>query len=168
MKPTMRYPAAKLASVCAPLVPSLACASGDVQVGASFDPLERFPAEATWRWDEPRNVGPKDERLAELGVEPMVREIVTAELAAHGDSQARSSVPGYPLSYEINVTSRIRPEGDSFSIGSLSLLLADPDARRRVWVGFARAQVDVDRSAGERRAGLEAAIRRMLEGFPPR
>ena len=55
----------RLALVCVASMMLAGCAS-DLSVGASYDPLERFPAEATWRWDTLRNVLPADERIVEM------------------------------------------------------------------------------------------------------
>ena len=143
----------------------LACAS-DLSVGTSFDPLERFPAEATWRWDEVRNVLPDDERIVAMDLGPVLQDAVSAELAARGYREARSAAVDYLLSYQLSLTSRIRPER-SFTIGSLSLLLGDAKSGRRVWVGFAQTEVDISRSDSERRARLREVVRQMLGGFPP-
>ncbi len=157
--------AQRVALSCLALAMLAACAS-DLSVGASFDPLERFPAEATWRWDEHRNVLPDDERIVAMDLGPVLREVISAELAARGYRGAGSALPDYLLSYQLNLTSRIRPEG-SFAIGSLSLLLSEAKSGRRVWVGFAQTEVDVSRNDSERRDRLRGIVAEMLAGFPP-
>ncbi len=161
----MRSDAPRRALSCLAIATLAACAS-DLSVGASFDPLERFPAEATWRFDELRNVLPDDERIVAMNLGPALQDVVSAELAARGYRDTRSSLPDYLLSYQLNLTSRIRPEG-SFAIGSLSLLLGDAKSGRRVWVGFAQTEVDVSRSDSERRKRLRGVMAEMLAGFPP-
>jgi hypothetical protein len=143
----------------------MGCAS-DLSVGASFDPLERFPAEATWRWDTLRNVLPDDERIVEMDLGPVLQDVISAELAARGYRSAGPSLPDYHLSYQLSLTSRIRPEG-SFAIGSLSLLISEAKSGRRVWVGFAQTEVQVSRDEGERRSRLREVLAEMLTGFPP-
>ena len=147
-------------------IATLAACASDLSVGASFDPLERFPAEATWRFDELRNVLPDDERIVAMNLGPALEDVVSAELAARGYRGAGSALPDYLLSYQLNLTSRIRPEG-SFAIGSLSLLLSEAKSGRRVWVGFAQTEVDITRNASERRERLREVVRQMLVGFPP-
>lgn len=142
-----------------------ACAS-DISVGTSFDPLARFPASATWRWDEIRNVLPGDERILALDLGPEVEAAIADEFTARGYRERRSEAPDYILSYQLSVTSRIRPEG-SFAIGSLSLLLSEAESGRRVWSGFALTEVDLSRSESERRERLREVVGRMLANFPP-
>ncbi len=161
----MRSDAPRRALSCLAIATLAACAS-DLSVGASFDPLERFPAEATWRFDELRNVLPDDERIVAMNLGPALQDVVSAELAARGYRGAGSALPDYLLSYQLNLTSRIRPEG-SFAIGSLSLLLSEAKSGRRVCVGFAQTEVDITRNASERRERLREVVRQMLEGFPP-
>lgn len=144
---------------------SFACAS-DVPVGISYDPLERFPAQASWRWDDLRNLLPEDERVEARNLGPLVKEIVAAELTARGYREARSTGPDYLISFQLQMNSRIRPEG-SFVIGSLSLLLRDAESGRRVWVGFAQAEANLSRTEEERRARLTRIVQRMLRNFPP-
>jgi hypothetical protein len=160
----MRSNASSLA-VSAILLGVAACAS-DVPVSSTFDPLERFPAEARWRWDETRNVLPEDERIVAMDLGAVVKQAVSAELAARGYRPAGSSTADYVLSFQLSMNSRIRAEG-SFAIGSLSLLLSDAKSGRRVWMGFAQTEVDVSRSEAERTARLREIVRRMLQDFPP-
>ena len=142
-----------------------ACAS-DVPVSTTFDPLERFPAEARWRWDDTRNVLPEDERIVAMDLGPVVKQAVSAELAARGYQPAGSSTSDYVVSFQLRLDSRIRAEG-SFAIGSLSLLMSDAKSGRRVWMGFAQTEVHVSRPEEEREARIRGIVRRMLENFPP-
>lgn len=151
---------------CAALAAFTACASSDLSVGTHFDPLEQFPKQATWRWEELRNLLPTDERLVALDLGTAVKQAVAAELAERGYREAGSSVADYLLSFQLNVTPQMRVER-SFAVGSLSLLLQDPDSKRRVWVGFAQTEVDLSRTASERGTRLRDTVRQMLLNFPP-
>ena len=151
---------------CIALAVWTACAS-DVQVATSFDPIERFPVKASWRWDELRNVLPTDERLVAMDLGHAVQDAVAAELAAVGYREAGPNLPDYLLTYQLNVSPQIRPER-SFSIGSLSLLLRDAKSKRHVWMAFVQTEVDVNRSEAERRERLREVVRQMLLNFPPR
>jgi hypothetical protein len=154
------------------LVPSLlvwamltGCAS-DLSVGTSFDPLMRFPAEATWRFDERRILLPEDERIVALDVGPALRQAITEELAARGYRQAGSETPDFGVVYQLSVTSRSRPEG-SFAIGSLSLSLNDARSGKQVWVSFAQTEIEIARDESERNARLRKYVGQMLAEFPP-
>jgi hypothetical protein len=72
----------------------------------------------------------------------------------------------YQLSYHYVVNERIGADV-SKAVGSLSLLLVESASRRRVWLGFGRAEVFVGLSREERKARLRDALERMLEKFPP-
>jgi hypothetical protein len=56
---------------------------------------------------------------------------------------------------------------NSTSLGSLSLWLSDA-AKRRVWMGYARAEIHVGLSREERLARIREAMARMLKDFPPK
>jgi hypothetical protein len=142
-----------------------ACAS-PLPVGVSFDPLESFPERATWRFDPAANVLPEDPRIQALELGPILEEAIVAELAADGYTLAGSQVADYIVSYELALTTRVRPE-TSISVGSLSLLLRDAKTRRRVWIAFVQTQVDVRRSPQERRERIHAVVAEMLANFPP-
>ena len=53
------------------------------------------------------------------------------------------------------------------SVGSLSLWLSDAE-KRRVWMGYARAEIQIGLSREERLARLREAIAGMLAHFPPK
>jgi hypothetical protein len=153
---------AVLAALTASL--TLACAS-DFEVGTTRDPLTAFPPRATLRWDEGAIVRPGDSRLRPAEFDTLIREVVSHEFGARGYRIAESGPAHYLVSYQISVDSRIRAEG-SFAIGSLSLQLAEAESGRRVWVGFARAEVNVSRTLAERRERLRQVVAAMLENFP--
>ncbi|MBW2268459.1 MAG: DUF4136 domain-containing protein [Deltaproteobacteria bacterium] len=56
---------------------------------------------------------------------------------------------------------------NSTSVASLSLLLVDAKLDRRVWLGYARAEIHVGISREERTKRLRAAFATMLGKFPP-
>ena len=142
-----------------------ACAS-KLPVGTSFDPLEAFPAEATWRWDAASNVLPADERIVAMDLDPVLHDAIATELTSRGYRDAGGGRPDYLVSYELGLTTRIRPE-TSISVASLSLLMRDFETRRRVWLTFIQTEVDTKRSADERGARIHEVVARMLEHFPP-
>jgi hypothetical protein len=143
------------------------CASDGIEVSATHDPLASFPAQATYAWDVRANKLPSDPRIVELDLDPLIKEVAEEEFAAHGYRAAGSGAARYRLSYELVVHTWIGVD-ESRSVGSLSLLLAEADTGRRVWIGFGRADVRVGLTREERKQRLRAALAKMLEKFPPK
>jgi len=156
----------RLAAVTLLLVLLAGCASDVVEVSTTYDPLEPFPAQASYAWDDRANKLPADPRLAALDLDPIIKQAAEEELALRGYHPATSGSPDYRLSYELVVHTWIGPD-DSLSVGSLSLLLAEASSGRRVWLGFARAEVHVGLTPAEREQRLRDAFARMLAKFPP-
>lgn len=151
----------------APLICGLlACATQKPLVGVSFDPLEAFPERASWRFDPLANVLPEDPRIQALDLGPLLEDAIRAGLSEHGYTPAGSQVSDYVVSYELALTTRVRPE-TSIAVASLSLLLRDAKTHRRVWIAFVQTQVDVRRSEAERRERIRAVVAEMLASFPP-
>ena len=146
----------------------LACASSsDVDLHVSHDPLAVFPETATLLWDARANSLSGDERVAELGLDALIREAAGEAFAARGYRVSDSRRAQYLLSYQASLTTRNRPEGP-IAVGSISLLLVEAASGRRAWVGFLRAQVDPTRTPEQRRESLRAAFGQLLAEFPPR
>lgn len=141
------------------------CASDDLQTSFIHDPLSPFPAQATFSWDASANKLPAYERIEALDLDPLIREAANQEFALRGYRVATGGTD-YRLSYQVAVHTWIGPD-NSKSIGTLSLLLVDTKLDRRVWLGYARAEMHVGASREERLEGLRVAIGKMLEKFPP-
>ena len=143
------------------------CASdGGLETSATHDPLTRFPAEATFSWDESGNKLPRDERIQALDLDPLIRQAANQEFAARGYRVTASGGADFRLSYHLDVHTWIGA-GDSKSVASLSLLLVEASSDRRVWLGYGRAELDVSVSREERSARLRKATAKILEKFPP-
>jgi hypothetical protein len=145
---------------------SAGCASDRIETSTTFDPLTAFPAQATYVWDDRANIFPKDARLQSLDVESIIKELANEEFAKRGYRLTNSSQPNYRLSCQLVVNTWIGAN-NSTSVGSLSLLLVEANTNRRVWLGFARAEIHVGLSDAERRARLREGLVSMLENFPP-
>ena len=141
------------------------CASDGIETSTTFDPLHPFAAQATYVWDERSNRLPKDPRIQQLDLAPLITEAANTELSARGYRPVEGSA-NYRLSYDLAVHSWIGAD-NSRSIGSLSLILIEQASNHRVWLGYARADVHVGLSVEERRARMRQAVERMLENFPP-
>jgi hypothetical protein len=152
--------------LAAALVALAACASQDaIPVSTTHDPLARFPAEATWAWDEAAISLPQNPELDRAGTDALFREVANEAFAARGYRQAAAPT-NYLLSYQYAVAERIGPDV-SKAVGSVSLLLVESASGRRVWLGFGRAEIHVGLTREERKARLRDALDRMLADFPP-
>lgn len=142
------------------------CASGGVDVSTTFDPLTRFPAQASYLWDEDANRLPDDSRFNQMDTDSLIRAAADAEFAARGYRVAASGAANYRLSYDLTVHTWYGPNNTS-SLGSLSLWLAEAATQRRVWMGYVRAEILVGLSREERLARMRDAMARLLDAFPP-
>lgn len=148
------------------LVALIGCASDPIDVSTTFDPLTPFPARATFLWDESANKLPDDPRLNQMETDSLIRESANAEFAARGYQLSTTEAAHYKLSYDLAIHTWYEANNSS-SLGSLSLWLTDAATRRRVWMGYVRAEILVGLSREERLARLQKAMARMLEKFPP-
>jgi hypothetical protein len=148
------------------LVPLVGCKSDDLDVSTNFDPLTSFPTQATYAWDDAANKLPKDPRLAPLDLDSLIKEVADQEFSRRGYRPVATGSPNYRLSYELTVYTWHGPDM-SRSVGSLSLLLVEDATNRRVWMGFARAEVHVGLTREERKNRLREVLARMLVKFPP-
>lgn len=152
--------------ILALLVHALAgCASDGLQVSTAFDPLTRFPRQATYVWDTAANRLPDDPRIAQLELGPKIEEAARGALAARGYREDPAA-PNYRLSYQVAVNTWFGGEG-SHSLGTLSLQFVDGASGRRIWMGFGRAEVLVGLTDEERELRLRDVMDSLLEDFPP-
>lgn len=137
-------------------------------VGSTYDPLFRFPAEARWSWDEAAIRLPDDEDIRALNMDAILRETASAALAARGYVEVPpGSTAEYLLSYQASVGRVVSPT-KARAVGTVSLTLVEFASGRHVWVGFARAdEIDVSLTEEQRRRRVRSLMNRMLRGFPP-
>jgi hypothetical protein len=143
----------------------LGCAYDAIPVSTNYDPLVRFPATATYVWDDKANTLPDDPAIEHASTDALLRSVANEAFAERGYRVVAAAPADYRLSYQYVVHTYIGTDV-SRSVGSISLLLADPTGRR-VWMGFGRAEIHVGLSPDERRARLSDAMARMLAKFPP-
>jgi hypothetical protein len=84
---------------------------------------------------------------------------------ARGYRVASGGPADYALHYQVAVNTRVG--ATTAAVGSLWLNLVEVPGKRRVWIGFAKADVYVGLTREERKARLREALDRMLAGFPP-
>jgi hypothetical protein len=145
-----------------------ACASNDaIPVSTNYDPLVRFPATATYAWDDAANKLPEDSAIDRASTDALLKSVVDEAFTAHGYRVvADGAGADFVLSYQYVVHTYIGADV-SRSLGSVSLLMSDRKTDRRVWMGFGRAEVHAGLTPEERRARLADAMERMLASFPP-
>ncbi len=145
---------------------SLGCASSGVDTSTTFDPLTRFPARASYLWDDAASKLPDDPRFNQMETDSLIRQAANEEFAARGYRLAASGTANYRLSYDLTVHTWYGPD-NSTSLGSLSLWLAEASSKRRVWMGYMRAEIHVGLTREERVKRMREAMARLLENFPP-
>jgi hypothetical protein len=156
----------RLSLVLAAALALLGCASDQIDVSTTFDPLTPFPAQASYLWDDAASQLPDDPRINQMETDSLIREAANSQFAARGYRLSTNASAHYKLSYDLAVHTWYGPDNSS-SLGSLSLWLTDAATRRRVWMGYVRAEILVGLSREERLARLEKAMARLLEKFPP-
>jgi hypothetical protein len=155
------------------LLVALAGCASDVSIGTAYDPLAVFPRQGTFAWAESSNV--ISERLArlDLGLADLLPPAVEGALASRGWRKVAPAAADVLVSYEVGVATWVQiavPGSDdehSRAVGSLSVVLQDPDDRRRLWVGFSEAEVTLSLSHEERRERIETTLERLFKEFPP-
>lgn len=153
------------------LVVMAGCATPEFSVGSAYDPLAVFPRQGTYAWDERPNV--VSERIAHLDVAELLPPAIDGALANRGWRKVARGEADLLVSYEVSVATRIQiavpgeVEERSRALGSLSIALRNPEDGRRLWVGFAEAEVTPSLSREERKARLEAGLELLFQEFPP-
>jgi len=142
------------------------CAGKDFGTSASHDPLTRFPAAATFNWDEGASRVPDDPRLAALDVQALMRDALGSAFEARGYSDARGGASSYRLAYQLDVKTWMGADEQN-AIASLGVELSEAASGRKVWSGFARAPIHVGLPDPERRERLRLVVDDMLKDFPP-
>lgn len=162
----MSLPSRLPASLVVVLLALVGCVSDDaIPVSSAHDPLARFPAQATYAWDDAAIELPDDPQIDRAETDALFKEVANEAFAERG-YRVGAPPADYQLSYHYVVHTRISAE-KSKSVGSVSLLLVESASRRRVWLGFGRAEIYVGLTREERKARLRDALERMLEHFPP-
>lgn len=163
----IRYWAAP-ASLVVLLLVSVGCASNKDQVAVSshYDPLAAFPTHARYVWDVRRNSLPEDPRLRTKSNDQLLRSTVDQEFMKRGYRPVDTGPYEYKLSYQFAAYNFFSAEV-SRTTGTISLELVEAESGRRVWTGYAEAQLFVGSTQEQSRKRLGEGIARMLANFPP-
>lgn len=143
----------------------LACASDEIPVATNYDPLFRFPAQATYVWDDAANSLPDNPSVDKKSTDALLRQVVDEAFAAKG-YRVTTGASDFKLSYQYTLHT-FKGVESSHATGSVSLLLVERKTGRRVWTGFGEAEAYVGLTPEERRVRLREAFDRMLANFPP-
>jgi hypothetical protein len=144
-----------------------ACASGEsIPVSTNYDPLFRFPATASYAWDDAASSLPDVPSVDHETTRALLKDVANEAFAARGYRMVAGGSPDFRLSFQYVIRTFTSPE-QSTAVGSISLLMVERTSGRRVWMGFGQAEVHVGLSPEERRERLRDAMTRMLQNFPP-
>lgn len=153
--------------IAAALFTLLACVSDDaIPVSTNYDPLFRFPAQATFAWDAAASSLPDVPAIDRQSTDALLKDVANQAFGARGYRVVAGGPADFRLSYQYVVRTYTGPDV-SRAMGSISLMLVESASGRRVWLGFGQAEVHVGLSPDERRARLSDALTRMLAKFPP-
>ncbi|MCP5056059.1 MAG: DUF4136 domain-containing protein [bacterium] len=144
----------------------LGCASSDVGVSVTVDPLVRFPEQATFLLDRERSFVPNDPRLEALELDEVLEKTLTEAFKAHGYRLVSQPPVDYRMVYRSSVQEIIAADA-SRSIGSFWIDLFDAKTDRKVWTGAGHGPLYVGFSREEREANIREHLDRLLESFPP-
>ena len=153
-----------LAALAALLLAS--CKSDEIPVSTNYDPLYRFPASASYVWDDAASSLPDVESVDRAATDKLLKDVANEAFAARGWHLASGGQADYRLSYQYLLRTFTGVD-DSHATGSVSLMLVESASGRRVWLGFGQAQVYVGLTPEERKARLKDVLTRMLQNFPP-
>jgi hypothetical protein len=156
-----------ISSLVASAIMLAGCATqNQLDVSSHFDPLAAFPAQARYVWDVRSNSMPQDPRLRTKENDLMIRGAVDDQFMARGYRPVENGPFEYRLSYQFAAYNFHSAE-QSTSVGTISLELVEASTGRRVWTGYAQANLYVGSTEEESRARLGEGIGRMLANFPP-
>jgi hypothetical protein len=146
---------------------AIGCASKpEFDASELYDPLARFPVTATFAWNDNANRAPENPELQQLNYGSVLKRVANEEFAKRGYSNVAPGSNDYWLSYELTVHSWFSAERTQ-ATGTLSLSLVDANSKRRVWLGYGRAEVLVGLNEEERAERSREILAAMLEKFPP-
>jgi hypothetical protein len=157
-----------------------------IQVRSDFDTAADFSRLRTYHWLQTPPNAPRDPRIDNDLIQSRVRSAVNSELHAKGYAEAGDN-PDFRVTYHIMV--RDKWDVQSFPVdygyglgrwpaaqdvrvsqyeeGTLILDVIDSSSNELVWRGSAQARIDPNRSPQERTKLINAAVRKMLDRFPP-
>ena len=164
------------------------CTRFDVR--AKQDPNADLSRLQTYAWLPPNEAEPADQRVNDRGIDARIRAATGQELQAKGYRPVEAE-PDFLLNYRLSSSPsdaigagrrgyRGHGEGiwggwvgidtvyDTHDVGTLYLAVIDARTRRMVWVGLAQARLLPHVSYEKRVERVDAAVQKILAGFPKR
>lgn len=155
------------------------------------DPSADFAGLHTFAWLPLSEAAPADQRLRDRTVDARLRADVDRELRTKGFVPAGDGAPDFLLNYRLASSPASSVRGDparfgwgtgwwvgwagaeaiyteSYDTGALFLAVIDPRTKHMIWIGAAEARLLPHISIEKRFERVDAAIRRILQDFPPR
>ena len=172
------------------LVALSGCSS--IEVSTDYDSSVSFSGYRTYAWIPGPQERTGDPRLDNSLLDARIREAVERHLAAKGYKKEESGSPDFLITYHValkgklDVTTmnnygygpgwrgaRMAGAGSTtyvreYQEGSLLVDIVNPAQRHLVWRGTAQAEVTPTSTPEEKKARLDEAVGKILEGFPPK
>jgi hypothetical protein len=112
----------------------------------------------------------EDPRAANPELHEIVRTSIKAQLAARGYEE-RAEEPAFLIDYYVAPMVGRKKHSDvvtDYDEGSLTVYVVDPESRRAMWRGTARARIDDPGKTEVNRRKVEKAVRGIVERMPAR
>jgi len=158
-------------------------------VSSDHDPSASFSGLRTYAWRSDPPTLPDDPRLSGPFFAAQVHKAVDKGLAAKGYEEVTSGEPHFLVGYHVVLQEKLETATmntsygyrrgwgwggmsqthlSSFEQGTLILDIVDPETKRLVWRGSAKAVVDFSASKEKRERRLNRAVKKLLKSFPPK
>lgn len=157
-----------------------------MRIHATHDPKAIFPSRGCFYWLDVPEKFPNDARIDPEKASRRIRKAVIRHMAGRGFSIATYEKPDLLIAYEIALERALDPatvtsqfdysptwnpepeEGEELEKGSLILDFVDARTRKLVWRGFANDKIVVDVTEEQREKRINAAVRGIVELYPPK
>lgn len=167
-------------------------ACSTMQVQSDYDPAARFDGLQTYDWVKTEKKPAADLRLSDPLLDKRITDLVESQLAAQGYRRSLAGAPDFMVGYHVALekklavstmndyygyragwgwsygagTGRVMPESYVYEYeqGSLIIDIVNTKTRQLMWRGSAQAEVNQKK----RDQQLAEAVRRILQGFPPK
>lgn len=150
--------------------------TGMPAVDYNFDPDTDFSRWHEYAWAPSQAPRLEGARVDDRALDERIKRATDASLASRGFSKVELAEADFLVAYSVRLEDRTLhfdalpqrwgdgPQDFEYKVGTLSILIADPNSERMLWRGSLQSEVDTQ-SPGKR---VERAVARILEPFPPR
>jgi hypothetical protein len=168
---------------------AMALACSGIRVDSDYDPSADFSQLRTWAW-LPDAGKSGDPRLDNALLDSRIRAAVQSELEAKGYALATSGTPDFQVAYHVSVEGKLDVDtvyhggygraghrrggwgyGETrvrqYDEGTLLIDVLQPGSGALLWRGSGVATVREERTPEKRTKRINAAVKKILERFPP-